>query len=141
MGITGPVPKRSEERIRRNVEQYEITKIEATGEVEQPELGFDDPHPIIVDLWRSMGESAQSQYYEPSDYEFARFVLHFADGLLKSSRPSAQMFAGVSSAMTELLLSEGSRRRMRMEIERNKAAAQVVDISEELKKRMGVLET
>lgn len=137
MGTRGPVPKRSEELIRRNAPEVPITKIEATGDVEIPDLDFDDPHPIIQDLWDSMGESAQSQFYEPSDWQFARYVFHFADGMLKSSRPSAQMFAGVSSAMTDLLLSEGSRRRVRMEVERNKAKADVVDIAEVIKERMG----
>lgn len=138
MAAPGPIPKRSDERIRRNKDDVEITKIEATGPVDQPDLGFDDPHPIIVDLWKSMGESAQSQWYEPSDWQSARYTLHFADGLLKSSRPSAQMFSGVHAAMTDLLLTEGARRRVRMEIERNKSDAAVVDISEEIKKRMGV---
>lgn len=134
----GPVPKRSEERIRRNKPEMEITRIEAQGEVVQPELNLPDPHPIVLDLWQSMGESAQSKYYEPSDWAFARYVLHFADGLLKSSKPSAQMFQGVSSAMTDLLLSEGARRRVRMEIERNKSNAVVIDVSEEIKKRLGL---
>jgi hypothetical protein len=39
--------------------------------------------------------------------------------------------------MSDLLVSEGSRRRVRMEIEREAAANQVIDISKELKKRMG----
>lgn len=138
MAAPGPIPKRSEERIRRNKDDTEITKIEASGPVDQPDLGFDDPHPIIADLWKSMGESAQSNYYEPSDWQAARYTLHFADGLLKSSRPSAQMFAGVHSAMTDLLITEGARRRVRMEIDRDKTTASVVDISDEIKKRMGL---
>lgn len=138
MGGMGPVPKRSEERIRRNKPEIEITKIQAVGPAAQPYLGFDNPHPIIADLWEAMGESAQSEYYEPSDWEFARYVLHFADGLLKSSRPSAQMFQGVNSALADLLVSEGSRRRVRMEVERDKSASAVIDISEEIRKRMGI---
>lgn len=138
MGERGPVGKRSEERIRRNAPEVPVTKIEAAGVVDQPELGLEDPHSIITDLWDTMGESAQSQFYEPSDWAFARYVFHFADGLLKSSRPSAQMFAGVASSMTDLLISEGSRRRVHMEIERNKAEASVTDISAVIKERMGI---
>jgi len=138
MAGVGPVPKRSDERIRRNKDDVEVTKIDAAGEVDQPPLGFDDPHPVISDLWDSLGESAQNQYYEPSDWQYARFVLHFADGLIKSSRPSAQMFQGIHSALADLLVSEGSRRRVRMEIERANAQADVIDISEEFKKRMGL---
>lgn len=136
MGGYGPVPKRSEERIRRNKPDVEITRIEAMGEVVVPDLGFYDPHPIVQDLWDSLPDSGQAKYYEPSDWEFARFVLHFADGLLKSERPSAQLFQGVSSALSDLLVSEGARRRVRMEVERHKAKAKVIDVSEEIRKRM-----
>ena len=137
MGARGPVPKRSEERIRRNKPEVEITKIEAGGTVEQPELGLLDPDPMIVDFWDALGKSAQSKYYEHSDWAFARFTLHFADGLLKSSRPSAQMFQGINSALSDLLVSEGARRRVRLEIERQQTSASVVDISELFKQRMG----
>lgn len=137
MGQRGPAPKRSDERIRRNKPEYEITKIEADGEVVQPELGFDDPHPITVEIWESMARSAQAQFYEPTDWAYAKFVLHHADGLLKSSRPSAQMFQGITSSFGDLLLSEGARRRVAMEIERNKAQADVIDISKIFQERMG----
>lgn len=136
MSRPGPVPKRSDERIRRNKPEYEITTIEATGTVEQPDLGFEDPHPITVELWESMSHSAQSQFYEPTDWAYAKFVLHHADQLLKNSRPSAQMFQGITSSFGDLLMSEGSRRRVAMEIERNKANAQVIDISAEFRERM-----
>lgn len=136
MSRPGPVPKRSEERIRRNKPEYEITTIEAVGNVEQPDLGFDDPHPITVEIWESMAQSAQAQYYEPTDWSYAKFVLHHADQQLKTSRPSAQMFQGITSSFGDLLLSEGARRRVAMEIERNKASAQVIDISAEFRERM-----
>lgn len=136
MGARGPVPKRSSERERRNKPDYEITTVDIDGDVLMPELGIENPHPIVADLWDSLGMSAQQQYYEPSDWQFARFTLHFANQLLWTSRPSAQMFQGVTSALSDLLVSEGSRRRLRMEIERNKASADVVDISELFRERM-----
>ncbi|ONI88222.1 hypothetical protein ALI144C_07155 [Actinosynnema sp. ALI-1.44] len=49
------------------------------GPVDVPELGLDEPHPLIVDFYESLKHSAQSQFYEPSDWQFARFTLHFAD--------------------------------------------------------------
>lgn len=136
MAGMGPVPKRSEERIRRNKPEIEITKIEAHGRVEQPELGFPDAHPMIQDFWDSLAESGQAQYYEPSDWQFARFTLHFADQLLKQSRPSAQLLQGVNSALGDLLVSEGARRRVRMEVERQKTKAEVVDLEQMFKERM-----
>lgn len=91
---------------------------------------------MILDFWDSLGESAQSRFYEPSDWQFARFNLHFANQLVKSGKPSAQMLMAVQSALTDLLVSEGARRRVRMEIERGAAAAEVIDIAAELQKRM-----
>lgn len=137
IGSRGPVPKRSEERIRRNKDDVEVTKLEATGVVEVPELGIEDPHPMIVDFWEAICDSAQAKFYEPSDYQYARFTLHFANKLVLSGRPSSQMLAAVNSALSDLLVSEGHRRRVRLEVEREQAKAEVFDIAEEFRKRMG----
>lgn len=136
MGTRGPIPKRSDERIRRNKDDVEITTIEAVGPIHQPELGLDDPHPMIVDFWESLGDSAQSKFYEPSDWQYARFTLHFADKLVKSGRPSSQLLAAVNSSFTDLLVSEGARRRVRLEVEREQTKAQVIDIAQMFEERM-----
>lgn len=134
MGQRGPIPKRSEERIRRNKDEFgPVEKIPAAGRVEQPPLDFEAPHPMITDFYASLADSAQAQYYEPSDWQFARFTLHFMDQLLKAGRPSAQMLTAVNSALTDLLVSEGSRRRVRLEVERETSKAQVFDLSERLR--------
>ena len=83
-----------------------------------------------------MADSAQSEWYEPSDWEYARFTLHFADQLLKTNRPSAQMFQGITSALSDLLISEGARRRLRMEIERDQAKTDIIDISAMFRERI-----
>ena len=68
MGQTGPIPNRSDQRVRRTKDEFgPITKIEAQGTVEVPALDLDDPHPLIVDLYRSLANSAQAKYYLPSD--------------------------------------------------------------------------
>src|SRR5690554_1755318 len=44
MGTRGPIPKRSEQRIRRNKDEGSaVEKITAIGRVEAPPLDFDDP--------------------------------------------------------------------------------------------------
>lgn len=133
----GPVPKRSEERIRRNKPEVEITKIEAKGSVPQPNLGLidDEVHPIIKDFWNSIGESAQTKYYEPTDWQMARVTMHMLNKLLWQSRPSAQLLQVVHSMMGDLLVSEGARRRLRIEIEREAAKAEVVDIAKLFEER------
>lgn len=138
MGTRGPIPKHSDERIRRNKDegQGQVEKVTAIGAVEVPELGIDDPHPMIRDFYESLKESAQAQYYEPSDWQFARFTMHFANKLVCSGKPSSQMLAAVNAALTNLLVSEGDRRRVRMEVEREEAKGQLVDVAQMFRDRM-----
>jgi hypothetical protein len=136
MGARGPVPKRSDQRIRRNKPDVAIDKVEAIGVVRAPQLGFVDPHPLTEDLFRSLAESAQSRYYEPSDYEMARSVLFFLDQQFKSSRPSAQMVAALFGQLTDLLITEGARRRVRLEVERQQSGGEVLDVADMFRKRL-----
>ncbi|RLK54441.1 hypothetical protein [Actinokineospora cianjurensis] len=106
-----------------------MDRVPAVGLVDVPGLGIPDAHPMIIDFYASLAASAQSKYYEPSDWQFARFTLTFADRLVKSSKPSAQLLTAVNSALTDLLVSEGARRRVRLEIEREQTANNVVDIA------------
>lgn len=138
MGTRGPVPKRADQRIRRNKQEVPLDTVQAIGVVPIPtELGFDDPHPLVTDLFLSMRESAQSRYFEPSDWAYAKFALHFADFLLKSQRPSAQLLASVQTMLTDLLVSEGSRRRVRLEVERSESAGAVLDVADLFRARLG----
>jgi hypothetical protein len=135
----GPIPKRSENRIRRNKPDVPVEKVQAIGVVPIPSaLGFDDPHPLVVELFLSMRESAQSRYFEPSDWAYAKFALHFADNLLKSSRPSAQLLASVQTMLTDLLVSEGARRRVRLEVERSSESegAAVLEVADLFRQRL-----
>jgi hypothetical protein len=112
-----------------------VDKVQGIGVVAVPELGFDDPHFLTVDLYRSMPESAQSRYYEPSDYQMARSTLFFLDQQFKAGRPSGQLLATLFSQLTDLLFTEGSRRRAIMEVERASAGADVTDAAEFYKRR------
>ena len=62
--------------------------------------------------------SGQSNYYEPSDWAAAVYVAEAITRNLAARRFSHQAFATIFSAMTDLLTTETSRRRVRMEIER-----------------------
>lgn len=135
MGITGPIPKRSDERIRRNkVEGLE--KVPVIGAVNQPPLDMPDAHPVTVELYNSLSDSAQSRFYEPSDWIFAKFAMHFVDTVLKQNRPSAQLLASVQTMLADLLVSEGSRRRVRLEIERSESGGDVLDVADLFRARL-----
>jgi hypothetical protein len=130
-----PIRKRSDERIRRNIEPP-TEKVTAFGAVIQPSLDFEDPHPTVVRMWKALGDSAFTKYYEPTDWEMARVMLHFLDGQLKYHKPNANMVSVIQSMMSDLLFSEGSRRRVRLEIEREALKqGQVFDIASLLDER------
>jgi hypothetical protein len=134
--MPGPVPKRSEERIRRNKDETPIVVLHASGSVNIPELDLPEPHPITAQLWDSAVNSAQGKYYEESDWAYLRFTLHFVDDLVKSSRPNGQVLATVHSMMSDLLVTEGSRRKVRIEVERSEVQAKVTDIAELFRQRL-----
>jgi hypothetical protein len=68
-------------------------------------------------LVRVAGESGQARWYQPSDWQTARVWAELLSRQLASGRPSAQMVAAWQQAATELLTTEGARRRARIELE------------------------
>ena len=119
---TGPVPKRSTERRRRNKpEGVQVEQVPVVTPVVECPPADESWHPIARDWYDSLAQSGQAVFYEPSDWATARYVAEAMSRGLQASRFSAQLFAAVSSAMTELLTTEGARRRARLEIERGKS--------------------
>jgi hypothetical protein len=140
-GTRGPVPKRSTERRRRNKDsEVETTKIAGLGPVEVPPAD-DTWHPIARDWYVSLAQSGQSTFYEPSDWQYARYVAQVMSVNLKQGKKfSAMLFSAVQSGMADLLTTEADRRRVRMEIDRGEAdekpapgVAQIADY----RKRLG----
>jgi hypothetical protein len=119
----GPVPKPASQRRRRNKESQATTAPTSPAAPPAPEPD-PDWHPVAVDWFRSLSESGQVQFFEPSDWQVARYVAEvMSRNLNAGSRLSAELFKAVMSAMAELLTTEGSRRRARLELERVTAAA------------------
>jgi hypothetical protein len=118
----------------------EIEKVTAIGIVEIPPLNIPDAHPFVTEIYESMKKSAQKKYYEPTDWAYAKTTLHFLNKLLWNPKPSAQMLASVNSMLTALLLTEGDRRRVRIEVERTAQPtkdAQVVSIADRFAEMLG----
>jgi hypothetical protein len=137
MGDRGPIPKRSDQRVRRNTPETPVTVLPVKGPVKAPAMGIPDAHPIVSQLWDSLANSAQAQYYEPSDWAYARLALHFANREIWSSKPNGQILATINSMLTGILISEGDRRRVQLEIERNKSDAVVTDIATMFAQQLG----
>lgn len=120
----GPVPKRTETRRRRNKDADGLPATRgAAAENVQPPAAQDDWHPVAAAWYLSLSQSGQSHWYEPSDWATAQYIAEaMSRNLEQGQRMSAQMFASVLSGMTELLTTEGARRRVRMELAREEPA-------------------
>jgi hypothetical protein len=120
MGTRGPVGKRSQELMghRTKAQRQATGTVKASGRVPVP-APDGEWHPIARSWYQSLRKSGQSQFFEPSDWQAARFVAEVMTKNLNAERFSAHLFASVWSAMGELLTTEGARRRARMEIERD----------------------
>ncbi|MFD9813994.1 hypothetical protein [Streptomyces sp. NPDC059080] len=116
--MSGPVPKRSDQRRRRNKSDGpELVKAPGGAAPEVPPAD-EEWHPIAASWYASLSESGQTQFYEASDWATAYYVAEAMSRNLISGRFSAQLFQAVMSAMTDLLTTEGARRRARVELER-----------------------
>lgn len=117
--MPGPVPKRSETRRRRNKpEGVQVEKAPAGAGIVWPEPS-DSWDPIARRWFESIRTSGQAQFYEQSDVETAYFVAEMMDRNLAASKVNGQLFSAVMSAMSDLLVTEGARRRARIELERH----------------------
>lgn len=154
MGDRGPVPKREDQRLRRNKDEVETETITVIGQVPIPaldfeNLGIENPHPLVLDLYRSLAESAQSRFYEPSDWQTARLTMLLINDMIsvrrdKDGQPypiSAVKIQAVHQMMNTLLMTEGDRRRVRLEVERKPSGpdAKVTSIEDLYRKRLGLL--
>jgi hypothetical protein len=122
-GASGPLPKRTAERRRRNKVEGLTVTAPPLQPIEAPALDG-DVHAIARAWYESLKTSGQARFYEPSDWAHAVYIATAMSRNLKSTKFSAVLFASVMSGMTDLLTTEGARRRARMEIERESGAPQ-----------------
>lgn len=117
MGTRGPVPKRDDDRKRTNERPMETTRAAGAAEVKQPR-GDGDWHPIVKRLWKAMNESGQAQFYEPSDWAVAYSVMDDLSNYKRQDRRSPAMLQVIMSSLSNLLVTEGDRRRVQIELQR-----------------------
>lgn len=127
LGIPGPIGNRSDDlarpRERKGGDQIPVTKGEARPvTIPEPDENW---HEIAKLLWESLKTSGQSDFYQNSDWALAYSIcddlsyykkpLFYKDGTEYHKR-SGQMLQTIYSAMERLLVSEGDRRRVRIEL-------------------------
>lgn len=133
MGNRGPIPKREKQRRRRNKPDGTVDKGVGAAEVPIPPAKS-TWHPAAKRWYESLERSGQSYWYEPSDWATAYVI---AESMSRDLKPVVIGFnektgkvhkesmpingARLSSylkAMSVLLVTEGDRRRARIELER-----------------------
>lgn len=140
MGQRGPVPKRSSERRRRNADSKpDVVTLKGVGRVEAKPAD-EKWHEIARDWYESLAQSGQALFYEPSDWAAARFVASELSVYCRTPAKlrSAVKFASLWTSMSDLLTTEGERRRVRLEIERDPVQQEdaVVVAIEDARKRL-----
>lgn len=148
IGTRGPIGKRDEERVRRNIPEDPTVTVKMPGIVEIPELGdvshLGETHPLITEMYESIKDSAAVKYYEPTDWQFARMTLYMLNQELIAAQHNgkpvgAMKLTAINQMLSALLLTEGDRRRARLEIERAPADVQggkVLDVTDVLRQRL-----
>lgn len=123
MGTRGPVPARSDQKRRRNKSETPTEKVAVEGKVEIPEPR-DGWHAVAADWYRSLKDSGQARFFEPSDWQAAHFCAQLMSDCLSGETVNAQLVSQVRGMMTDLLTTEGARRRAGVELERKASGQQ-----------------
>ena len=113
--MPGPVPKRASQRRRRNVTEP-TTTVAVQGDVAVPPLDLEDVHTLARSMYEALARSGQARYFEPSDWQYARWAAFVQSKALQ--QPTAALVMVVDKLLSNLLVTEADRRRVRMEINR-----------------------
>lgn len=126
--MPGPVPKRSDQRRRRNKPDG-LPTVKAAGAGSVKPLAEDRDWHISAKRWyRSLKSSGQSVFFEPSDWAAAHICATILSDEMKRPEPvRANIIAQVNSMMDSLLTTEGARRRLRIELQRADVDKQLDD--------------
>jgi hypothetical protein len=127
-GRSGPVPKRSQERMghRSKAEKGLVDKVTVGGRKVKIPPANPKWHAVAKGWYESLPESGQSIFFEPSDWASAYFVAEIITDVLDTggAHVPSGLFSAAWTAMNDLLSSEGARRRLRLELERESIKGQ-----------------
>ena len=163
--MSGPPPKRDAERRRRNPKAVPTTTVDLETLITQPvEIPEADGgwHPVAAQWYESLARSGQAIFYEPSDWATAYTL---AETLSRELNPQFISYVdketgetmaewvtmpikgaslnAILKGMTALMVTEGDRRRLSIELERKRGAdaaaaalAGVASISDKRQQRL-----
>lgn len=137
-GARGPVPKRTDQRRRRNEPEGAKVVKARTRPAPDPQASNPEWHPTIRDLFDSLSQSGMAQFYEPSDWAFARLTCDLLSRSLLAEKLPAMLIGSLMADLQRLGVTEGDRRRMRVELERQEPTEPAsVSIMEEYRRAAG----
>lgn len=126
--MPGPPPKRDAQRRRHNTPAAgpaEQVPVDGVVAAPPPRRGW---HPVAKAWYESLGRSGQARYYEPSDWATATLIAESISRELKPQPvkvgetvemvecpPKGASMAAWLRGMTSLMVTEGDRRRARVE--------------------------
>lgn len=119
MGMHGPIPDREENLARPRARKGSDEQEAKHGLMRPTRIprADGDWHPIAKQLFDSLKKSGQSDYYQQSDWAYAYSLCDDFSHFKKNSKRSAQMAQTLYSALGNLLVTEGDRRRVRIELQ------------------------
>lgn len=155
MGSRGPVPKKEAVRRRTNKGERDIEVVPVVGEVPKAPPADEAWEPVAFAWYESLANSGQSRYYEPSDWatayliaesihrDLSEQVVGITDTgqVVKAKIPlKGASLSAYLRASAVLMVTEGDRRRLQLELERpqpsdpeaDRAKATVTDIRSRL---------
>lgn len=115
-----PVPNRGGQShkhlTRAEIAEREGRKAPGATEVSIPEPG--DWHPRVIAFYKSLAESGQSRFYEPSDWQLAVLCCEFLDRAIGKEDLNARALGEVTKMLRDLMVTEGARRKLHLELQR-----------------------
>jgi hypothetical protein len=138
----GPPPKNPATRRRTNKPTTPQTEVTALPVRPQRPA---DPNwlPVIQDLWNSLGESAQSQEYQSSDWALARLLMEtlqiaFTERNRTTGTLTASLISGTISQLARLGVATADRKRIGMILKQEKPDATITEIQAGYRKLQAV---
>lgn len=131
MSQPGPIPTRTDQRRRTNApEGVQVTKAAGALVVVPPDAD-QAWHPVATRWFDSLKTSGQSAFYEDSDWATAYLVAESMSRELSTGEPpTGAAMAAWLKAMGSLMVTEGDRRRARLELERPSAEEVPADVDD-----------
>jgi len=120
-----PIPKRSEQRRRRNSEEPDRLTLRAAQAKPLPlRRGI---HPLARRWYKALTDSGQSHFYEPSDWAVALLLAEAIHDFVDD--PKAAKLNAILHGSSSLMATEGDRRRMRLELTREANADDTEEVA------------